>query len=88
MQTTEAIDLVREAIRIMLLISAPALATGLLIGLVVGLLQALTQVQEQAISFVTKLVGTILALTLTLPWILTQFLDYTRELFQAIPGSL
>ncbi len=88
MESHEAIDLAREAIRITLLVSSPALIAGLVIGLIVGLLQALTQIQEQAISFVPKLVGTIVAVTLALPWILTQFLDYTRELFQQIPSSL
>lgn len=88
METHEAVDLARDAIRITLLISTPALVAGLVIGLVVGLLQALTQIQEQAIAFVPKLVGTILALTLALPWIMTQFIDYTRELFEQIPGSL
>lgn len=88
MEPHEAVDLAQNAIRIALLISAPALVTGLAIGLITGLVQALTQVQEQAIAFVPKLIGTILALTLTLPWALSQIVDYTRELFEQVPGAL
>lgn len=88
MEPHEAIDLARDAIRVSLLVSAPLLLTGLVIGLVMGLLQALTQIQEQTIAFVPKLVGAVLVLTLALPWILTHFVDYTRELFQQIPWAL
>jgi flagellar biosynthetic protein FliQ len=88
MEPHEAIDLARDAIRITLLVSAPVLVTGLLIGLAMGLIQALTQIQEQAVAFVPKLIGTILVLTLTLPWVLTNFIDYTRELFEQILWTL
>lgn len=88
MQPHEAVDAAREALRITLMISAPALVAALAIGLVVGLLQALTQIQEQSLVFVPKLVGTLLVVTLALPWALGIFLDYTRELFLQIPGGL
>lgn len=88
MQPQDAVDLMQNALRIALLISAPALIAGLAIGLIVGLLQALTQIQEQTIAFVPKLVGTLLVLTVALPWAMMQFIDYTRELFVGIPSSL
>jgi flagellar biosynthesis protein FliQ len=86
MDAQTAIDLGREAIWMMLRIGGPVLLTGLAVGLIVGLLQALTQIQEQTVAFVPKLLAMILVLSLILPWLITQIVQYTTNLFQGIPG--
>lgn len=83
-----AIDLGREAIMVTLLISAPVLVAGMVVALVIGLLQALTQVQEQTIAFVPKLVAMVLALSLSLPWLLTKMLEYFRQIIESAPQML
>jgi flagellar biosynthesis protein FliQ len=87
MDPQTAIDLGREAIWTTLLIGAPVLLAGLLVGLIVGLLQALTQIQEQTVVFVPKLVAMILVLSLTLPWLITQMVQYSTDLISGIPGK-
>jgi len=47
-----AIDLVRQALLLGLLVAGPILLVGLLVGLVLGLLQAATQISEQTLAFV------------------------------------
>ena len=81
----DAIDLARRAIWIAILIGSPVLLTGMAVGLIVGLLQALTQVQEQTIAFVPKIVAMVAVLSLTLPWLITQILQYTNDLITTIP---
>lgn len=88
MEPQDAVDMCREAIFMTLLISAPVLVTGLAIGLIVGLLQALTQIQEQTVAFVPKLLVMIVALTLTLPWLVTRLVEYTQQLLASIPDNL
>jgi flagellar biosynthesis protein FliQ len=88
MDAHDVITLAREAIMTALWISAPVLIVGMVVGLVIGLLQALTQVQEQTIAFVPKLFAMIVVLSLTLPWLITQLVDYSRELIENIPHSL
>lgn len=83
-----AIDLGREAIMVTLLISAPVLVAGMVVALVIGLLQALTQIQEQTIAFVPKLVAMVLALSLSLPWLLAKMLEYFRQLIESAPQML
>jgi flagellar biosynthesis protein FliQ len=53
---------------------------------VIGLVQALTQIQEQTVVFVPKLVAMILILSLTLPWLISQMLQYSSNLISGIPG--
>jgi flagellar biosynthetic protein FliQ len=85
MSPEDAIDLARRAIWVAVLIGAPVLVTGMAVGLIVGLLQALTQIQEQTVAFVPKIVAMIAVLSLTLPWLIIQMLQYTDELITTIP---
>ena len=86
MEPQHAIDLGREAIWTALSIGAPVLVAGMVVGLLVGLFQALTQIQEQTIAFVPKIVAMVLALSITLPWLITRMLQYSTDLIQGIPG--
>ena len=88
MEPQDAIELGREAIAVTLLISAPVLIAGMITGLLVGLIQALTQIQEQTIAFVPKIIAMVLALGFTMPWLLNQLMEYSRDLFTNIPDLL
>jgi flagellar biosynthetic protein FliQ len=88
MNPQDAVDLGRRAIWVTLLIGSPVLIAGMVVGLIVGLLQALTQIQEQTISFVPKIVVMFLALSVALPWLVVQMLDYSSELISSIPMNL
>lgn len=88
MDAYDAVDLSRSALWIGALISAPLLLVGLVVAVLVGLLQAMTQVQEQTVAFVPKLLAMAVALALALPWMLGVLVDYVRELFDQMPGSL
>jgi flagellar biosynthetic protein FliQ len=73
---------------VMLLLAAPMLLTSLVIGLIVSVLQAATQINEMTLSFIPKLLGTLIALIVAGPWMLTFFVDYVRRLFESIPGAI
>ena len=85
MNPASAIDLLREALQLGLLVAAPMLAVSLLVGLVVGVLQTVTQVQEQTLSFVPKLVAMTLAAILMLPWSIDRIVEYSATLYRDIP---
>ena len=85
MDSTAVVDLGRQAIMVALLISAPVLVVGTLIGLIIGLMQALTQVQDQTVSFVPKIVCMVLVLSLCLPWLIQQMVDYSTTLYKNVP---
>jgi flagellar biosynthetic protein FliQ len=88
MDPNDAIQLGREAIWTALLIGSPVLVAGMVVGLLIGLLQALTQIQEQTISFVPKIVAMVLALSFTLPWLITLMVRYSSDLIMGIPDML
>jgi flagellar biosynthesis protein FliQ len=59
----------REAVLLVLTVSAPPLLAALAVGLVTGVLQAATQVQEQTIGTVPRLAAVLVSLGVAGPWI-------------------
>ena len=80
--------MVREALELTLLISAPLLITALVAGLIVSVFQAATQINEMTLSFIPKLIGVFVAMVVSGPWILQLLIDYTQRLFTGIPGMV
>lgn len=64
----ETLDVARDAIWTIVVVSAPLMGVGLLVGVVVSLFQALTQIQEQTLVFVPKIVAMFLTLLIALPF--------------------
>jgi flagellar biosynthetic protein FliQ len=85
MTPQDAIDLVRGAIVMSLIMGAPLLVVGMVVGLLISLIQALTQIQDQTVSTVPKLLAMIVVMIICLPWLTDRMMEYSRELFQDIP---
>jgi len=68
MGPADSIDFARQAIYVLLQISAPAMLTALIVGVSIGLLQALTQIQEMTLVFVPKIIAIFLVLLIALPF--------------------
>ena len=88
MDPQEAIDLARQALWTTMIVGSPVLVAGMIVGLVIGLFQALTQIQEQSVVFVPKIIVMLLVLSISLPWLIAQMLQYTSDLIAGIPGRL
>ena len=78
------VSLAGEALWLILLLSLPPLLASLVVGLVISLLQALTQVQEQTLTFVPKIIATILVLIITAGWMLSTLREFTGRVFDAM----
>jgi flagellar biosynthetic protein FliQ len=85
MTAAQGLDLGREALLMVLIISAPIMGVGLLVGLVISLFQSMTQLQEQTLSFVPKIVAMVgVSLVLT-PWLAERLLAYAQQLLGESP---
>ncbi len=74
-----------ETFKIALLLSLPALLTGMFLGLAVSIFQATTQINEMTLSFIPKIVGIIIVIILTMPWMLNSMTDFSLYAFNLIP---
>jgi len=84
MPTEMIIRIMREALLLVLLVSAAPMLSAMVVGLVVSILMATTQIQEQTLTHVPKLTVVFLSLAIVGPWMLMQIVRFTRVLFEAI----
>lgn len=70
-----------EALWLILMLSMLPLLTSLIVGLVVSLFQALTQIQEQTLTFVPKVIATVLVLMLSSTLMLGTLRDFAQKVF-------
>ena len=68
MTGAETLDVARDAIWTIVVVSSPLMLVGLVVGVVVSLFQALTQIQEQTLIFVPKILAIFVTLLLALPF--------------------
>jgi flagellar biosynthesis protein FliQ len=85
MDATAALDGVREALRMTMLLGGPVLLVALAVGVVVGLLQTMTQLQEPTVALVPRLLVVGVALLLALPWLFGTWVAYAGEVWGSIP---
>jgi flagellar biosynthetic protein FliQ len=64
----DVLDVARDAIMTLVIVSSPLMLIGLVVGVVISLVQALTQIQEQTLIFVPKILLMFLAMIVTLPF--------------------
>jgi flagellar biosynthesis protein FliQ len=75
------LHLVREAVAVVLLVSAPPIGAALLVGLATGALQAATQIQEPTLTVVPRLVAVLGALAVASPYVGARVLRLAAECF-------
>ena len=78
----------RQALEMMLVVSAPILLVALGVGLLVSLVQAVTQINEATLSFLPKLLAVALTLILVGPWMLTMLTDYNARPLIGLPQAI
>lgn len=81
MNEANAIHILREALFLVLLLSAPALLVALVVGVVISVIQAATQVQEQTLTFVPKIIAVFITLAIAAPWLLKMIVSFTEDLY-------
>jgi flagellar biosynthetic protein FliQ len=80
-----ALQLVADLLWNALLISAPLLAVTLVVGLLISVIQVVTQVQEASLTFIPKLVASVVVLVLCGPWMLKRLVAFSASLIASIP---
>ncbi|MCL6472894.1 MAG: flagellar biosynthesis protein FliQ [Firmicutes bacterium] len=83
-----AMEIGKNALVITMEIALPVLLFSLVAGLVISILQAVTQIQEFTLTFIPKVLATMLALALFGPWMLHKVVDFTANLLINLPSYL
>lgn len=80
-----ALQLLADLLWNALLISAPLLAVTLVVGLLISVIQVVTQVQEASLTFIPKVVASVVVLVVCGPWMLKRLVAFSASLIAGIP---
>lgn len=84
MTGAEVIDVARDGIFTLLLVSAPLLIVALAVGVAISLLQALAQIQEMTLAFVPKILAVFITFLLALPFMGDALQGYMTRIAERI----
>ncbi|MCH9030721.1 MAG: flagellar biosynthesis protein FliQ [candidate division Zixibacteria bacterium] len=79
------VNIGREALTLILMVSGPMLLFGLVVGVVISIFQSVTQINEMTMTFVPKIVSVAVALLLFMPWMINMIVDFTHRMYALIP---
>jgi flagellar biosynthesis protein FliQ len=82
------INVSMQAMQLAFKIAMPLLLVGLVVGLAVSVFQAVTQIQEQTLTFIPKIIAMGLVLVVAGPWMLSEVITYTQQLYSSIPTMI
>lgn len=80
----EILTLFKQAMLLVVMLSAPPLIVAVIVGVIVSLLQAVMQLQDQTLPFAVKLVAVGLTLAMTGRWVGVQLIQLTTLAFNMI----
>ncbi|MDP5254789.1 MULTISPECIES: flagellar biosynthesis protein FliQ [unclassified Vibrio] len=82
------VELFRDALWMVLLLVCVIIIPSLLVGLIVAVFQAATSINEQTLSFLPRLVVTLLALIFFGHWMTQMMMEYFYSLIERMPQVL
>ncbi|WP_340480106.1 flagellar biosynthesis protein FliQ [Vibrio anguillarum] len=82
------VELFRDALWMVLIMVCAIIIPSLLIGLVVAIFQAATSINEQTLSFLPRLIVTLLALMFFAHWMAQMLMEYFFSIVERLPQVL
>lgn len=82
MITQDAVlDIARDAIFNIIIVSAPLLVVSLVVGLIISIFQTVTSIQEQTLTFVPKILAVFITLMLAGSWMMNTMIEFVQYLW-------
>lgn len=82
------VDILGDALLLVIILVSAIILPSLAVGLMVAVFQAATSINEQTLSFLPRLIVTLLALIFGGHWLVQKIMDYTIRLISSIPSVI
>lgn len=79
------VEILREAMFMVILLVSAVIVPSMIVGLIVAVFQAATSINEQTMSFLPRLLVTLLALSWGGNWLVQKLMDFTFHMVEQIP---
>lgn len=81
-------DLFKDALTLIVIMVSVIILPGMVVGLIISTIQAATQINEQTLSFLPRLLATLITIGLAGNWLIQEFMDLFIRLYELIPELL
>lgn len=88
MFNTEAMQLTQQALWLVLILSAPAVAVAAVVGLLIAFIQAATQLQEQTFQYAAKFFAIVMVVLVTSSLLGGTLLNFSDRIFSGFAGMV
>ena len=85
---TSVADLFSQATQLCAMIVTVIVAPSLVVGLIVSMFQAATQINEQTLSFLPRLLVTMMTLVVVGPWLGMAVVTFTEDLIARLASFI
>ena len=85
---TDMLELTKQSLMLVLILSAPPVGVAALVGLIVAFLQAATQLQEQTFAYALKFFAIVVTLFVTASLIGGTLYTFSDRIFVDFPGMV
>ena len=82
------VEILRESMFMVILLVSAVIVPSMIVGLVVAVFQAATSINEQTMSFLPRLIVTLLALSWGGNWLVQKLMDFTFHMVEQIPQAV
>ena len=79
------VDLLRDVLTVIVILVSVIIGPGMLLGLVVSIIQAATQINEQTLSFLPRLLATLVTIGFAGHWLIREFMELFQRMYGVIP---
>lgn len=79
------VEILHESMFMVILLVSAVIVPSLIVGLIVAVFQAATSINEQTMSFLPRLIVTLLALSWGGNWLVQILMDFTFHMVDQIP---
>lgn len=79
------VEILRESMFMVILLVSAIILPSLGVGLIVAVFQAATSINEQTMSFLPRLIVTLLVLSWGGNWLVTKLMDFMYHMVELIP---
>ena len=83
-----AASLFGEALFLVVTMVMVLVLPSLLVGLIISTFQAATQINEQTLSFLPRLMMTLLTIMAAGPWLIRELMDFMTQLMVNMPNLI
>lgn len=81
MTADDVVKIGRDALYLIIKVSAPLLLISLVVGLIVSIFQTVTSIQEQTLTFVPKILAIFIGIMLLGNWMINNMTGFMTDLW-------